>query len=158
MSKRVMIGGVVVLAVALAGFFGRFFGGFGTGEQGGENAKETTAENTALLSNTTARPDDRSPAAQTAAVYLDYRTVGVLEVIVDARSYTIRNDRNGARPVELGELIELAKRTPGNEEGVRVRVFRRESALVTTEKALQSALINAGLPQESIVWEQTLLK
>lgn len=85
---------------------------------------------------------------------------GGLQVLIDGRRYAVKQTDNGTseyRPVELSRLVDLAKQAPGDEDGVRVRIARRESSRATAERRLEDELMEAGLPPESIVWESELL-
>jgi hypothetical protein len=74
-------------------------------------------------------------------------------VLIDERSYFLRRVVDGQEEynrIELPELINLAKSTRGNEDGIRVRIFRRESSRASAENVLHEKLTEAGLPRQSI--------
>jgi hypothetical protein len=77
----------------------------------------------------------------------------VLEVVIDGREYSLRQSgdvKDEYVPASLSEVITLAKETPGNRDGVRVRVYRKGSALPSAEEALQRALQDAGLGESAV--------
>ena len=85
----------------------------------------------------------------------------VLTILVDGRHYSVWRKTlkgNGYIPAELDELIPLALNTKRNDEGLRVRILRSESARVTAWQKLQSELVQAGVPADSIVLTKDLVK
>jgi hypothetical protein len=85
----------------------------------------------------------------------------VLTILVDGRHYSVWRKTakgNGYFLAELEELIPLALAAKRNEAGLRVRILRSESARVTAWQKLQSELVQAGVPADSIVLAKDLVK
>jgi hypothetical protein len=77
----------------------------------------------------------------------------VLEVVIDGRDYALRQSgdvKDEYVPTSLNEVVAMAKESPGNRDGVRVRVYRRGTALPSAEEALQRALQDAGLGESTV--------
>ena len=84
----------------------------------------------------------------------------VLTILVEDRHYAVwRKTRkgNGYFPADLEKLVELASKAQPNDDGVRVRILRSKSARITAWKALQSGLVEAGIPAESIIVSKDLV-
>jgi len=86
---------------------------------------------------------------------------GVLTILVDGRHYAVwrsSDKSNGYHSAELAEVVQLALNAKPNDDGLRVRIQRSESARVTAWQKLQTELVQAGVPAESIVLTKDLVK
>lgn len=85
---------------------------------------------------------------------------GSLDVRIEDHAYFLRNG-SGAKaewvPADLDKIVALAKRAPGDDIGVRVRVIRGPSARASAEDALSSALLSAGLETSEIIKTSNLI-
>jgi len=159
MKKRLTIAGVLVVAVGIvAGKMG-MFPGLGNGS--GSNADTQVSVG---AENPTPPPKKSDPPIATPENDTDSKTStdppNVLEVIIDDRSYQLRQSSDGKEEyvaIELPALISLAKKTPGDEDGIRVRISRRESSRLSAESQLQEELTKAGLSRSAIQWREGLL-
>ena len=52
----------------------------------------------------------------------------------------------------LTKVVALAKAASGDEDGIRVRIYRKPSSRASTENELQDALIDAGITENQTVW------
>lgn len=154
-------GGVIVLIAAVAAWISGLFDGMGLGP--GAGAGLGTGQ--PIVTEPDGPPDDLESISHT-----DRADVGehggtpqelrVLEVVVAGRGYEVRREVNGEvrfQPVELSRVKALAARTTGNDEGIRVLIYRRDSALPQAERALDEALAEAGLEDPEIVRREDLL-
>lgn len=167
--KRTILGGVLAVGLVaglwLSDKLPHLGSGFGLGSggdgvlgkpdvsnvsvQSGDGSHSTDADSE--LSQTDAKPK------RTDAEPLD----DVLTILVEDRHYAVwkkTRKGNGYFPTDLEDLILLAQDTKPNAEGLRVRILRSESARVTAWQKLQSELVQAGLPAESIVLTKDLVK
>lgn len=88
-------------------------------------------------------------------------TNGVVEVLVDGRNYSLRRGTGADAEwiaAEPDVIASYAKQAKGDETGVRVRVFRRPSALALTEEKLAEELHAAGVTPAEIDFQEQLLK
>lgn len=153
MRIRTIAGTVVVLALALAGILKGLFPNFGGGGNGdgpgdGPRPQADAPEEPAVDPAPDVAPPDRVPPQ-------------VLNVLVEDRHYAVRRTAGGREiwnRVELDRVVALAEQTPGNADGVRVRIVRDESARASAEIELHERLLEAGLPKESIVTERDLIR
>lgn len=161
MRKRTMAkgGGVVVLIAAVAAWLSGLFDGMGLGP--GDGAGLGTGRPTATGPD--APPDDLS-VSHTDRAHVSEEggapELRVLEIVVAGRGYEVRREVDGEvrfRPVELSRVKSLAARTTGNDEGIRILIYRRESALPQAERALDEALAEAGIESSAIVQREELL-
>lgn len=167
--KRTILGGTLavglVAGIWLSGRLPQMGSGFGLGSGGdsvlGQPDTSTVAVQTdedVVKSDSNRDPVEPDPKPKrTDAEPLD----DVLTILVEDRHYAVwRRTRkgNGYFPAELDELIQLALATSSNEDGLRVRVLRSESARVTAWQKLQSELVQAGIPAEAIVLTKDLVK
>lgn len=167
--KRTVIGGTLavglVAGIWLSGKLPQMGSGFGLGSGGdGVLGQPDTSDVAVQNDDGAAKSDSTSDSAEhdpkpkrTDAEPLD----DVLTILVDGRHYSVwRKTRNGNGyfNAELDELIPLALNTKRNDDGLRVRILRSESARVTAWQKLQSELVQAGVPAESIVLTKDLVK
>ncbi len=167
--KRTVIGGILavglVAGIWLSGKLPHTGSGFGLGSGGDGVLGQPDSSNVAVQADGgTAKSDSTSDSVEhdqkpkrTDAEPLD----DVMTILVDGRHYSVwRKTRkgNGYFLAELDELIPLALATKRNDEGFRVRILRSESARVTAWQKLQSELVQAGVPAESIVLAKDLVK
>lgn len=167
--KRTVIGGTLavglVAGIWLSGKLPHTGSGFGLGSGGDGVLGQPDANNVAVQSDDGAAKsnsirdavDQVEKPKRTDVEPLD----DVLTILVDGRHYSVwRKTRNGNGYflADLNELIPLALNTKRNEEGLRVRILRSESARVTAWQKLQSELVQAGVPADSIVLTRDLVK
>ncbi len=167
--KRTVIGGTLavglVAGIWLSGKLPHTGSGFGLGSGGDGVLGQPDANNVAVQSDDDAAKsnsirdagDQVEKSKRPDAEPLD----DVLTILVDGRHYSVwRKTRNGNGYflAELDELIPLALNTNRNDEGLRVRILRSESARVTAWQKLQSELVQAGVPADSIVLTKDLVK
>ena len=163
MRKRTMAkgGGVIVLIAAVAAWLSGLFEGMGLGP--GDGAGLGTGRPT--VTGPDAPPHDlesvshtdRAQVAEDSGATPELR---VLEIVVAGSGYEVRREADGEvrfQPVELSRLKSLASRTTGNDEGIRILIYRRESALPQAERALDQALAEAGIESSAIVQRDELL-
>lgn len=167
--KRTVIGGTLAVGL-VAGIwlsdklphtgsgFGLGSGGDGVFGQPDANSVPVRSDDGAAKSDSTSESVEQGEKPKrTDTVPLD----DVLTILVDGRHYSVwRKTRNGNGYflAELNELIPLALNTKRNDEGLRVRILRSESARVTAWQKLQSELVHAGVPADSIVLTKDLVK
>ncbi|MBA3311694.1 MAG: hypothetical protein M3552_16615 [Planctomycetota bacterium] len=163
------IGAVVVVGLAwvLSNLFNMNIGGIGT-EDGGRVGLPTQ---TSISPSANEEIDTATPPAQSEPI-TEGETValegpdkaigvgGVVEVLVEDRSFSIRRG-SGEDAVwiaaEPDVIASYARQAEGDETGVRVRVFRRPSALASAEEELAEKLRSAGLTNAEIDVRQQLL-
>lgn len=170
--KRTILGGTLavglVAGIYLSGKLPHLGSGIGLGTGGDGLLGKPSVENVAVKVGNESKPQDAgvsddldqekpSRPKRTDAVPPD----DVLTILVEDRHYAVwRKTRkgNGYFPAEIEKLVELASNTQPNEDGVRVRILRSKSARVTAWKGLQSKLVEAGIPAESIVIPRDILE
>lgn len=159
-QRKVFAGGVVALGVGLA-FLLRGIGldigtgGSGPGESQTETVSETDGDIMADLSNDP-QVIPMSPEKRPEANPLP-DTSQLLTVIVEERHYLWGTNDAEPIPVQdiaLADIIEKARQTQGNEQGIRVRIYHKGSALPSAENELMAALREAGLSETDIYFEQ----
>jgi len=91
-------------------------------------------------------PPDAQASIVPASVNDSTPIVEKLDILIDGHKFLIKSGKaNVYREIKLVELIEKAKTTTGDEDGVRVEIVRRENARASAEESLQSGLRGAGL-------------
>lgn len=150
------IGAVAVVGVAwlLSTLFNVDLGGLGIGQYAmvpseGTQTEESTPEepaNTATDSQDVGKvPSDRmvSTANPAASIGAD----GRVDVRIEDRQYQLRGEESGPKwvPATLEAVVAAAKRAPGDDAGIRVRVLRAPSSRPSAEQALTDALYKAGV-------------
>jgi len=155
--KRLMYagGGVLILGIILGQFFG-LTPGINTGSGEGEEKTAPTEDSSAILASTDSdmvpvliQPEPKQKS-------LAELPLKVLDILIDDRSYLIKassQSQDRYRPAEIKEVIQLAKRTTGDEDGIRVRVYRKGSARVIPESLLKDELKQAGFAPQMVDWK-----
>lgn len=175
-TARAATGGVALVGAILLLMFFRGTGvGIGTDGEG-ENDKGNSSETPeteskdpnpspelASMGNPSPDPFATSPTEPEAAaepeepelsrdeqVATGQKTLGIL---IDERSYLLKipgTPQDVFRPSTLERVVELAQMVPGDSNGIRVTVLRRETARTTAEQQLKQALAATGITDDAI--------
>ena len=173
--KRTILGGTlaigVIAGIYLSGKLPHMGSGFGLGTGGDSVIGQPDTSQVAVKAGDAAKSsasseDDHGERDLTAKPIKPLRTEeappdDVLTILVEDRHYAVwRKTRkgNGYFPAELDDVIRMALKTPPNDDGLRVRIVRSTSARVTAWKSLQTELVKAGVPAESIVVPKELVE
>lgn len=167
------VGAVVVVGLAwlLSNLFNIRLGGIGT-DDGGRIGLPTETSVIDREDDPAAPLDQSEPVVDSAdeqAVSVEdsggaadsVGSSGAVEVLIDDRMYFIRRGVGehakwvAAEPEVISSYAAQAK---GDATGVRVRIFRRPSALASAEKEIADALRAAGIPASQIDLREPLLE
>lgn len=156
LKKRTWLGVAVAAGVLVGMNLPDFWKGFGGG--GGPNplGLGPPAGNRPAPSDT----DAKEPAVSTVTHTRESegaRSSGLspaIKVVIAERSLWLRSG-DEERPIEVAEVVELVKRSAGDADGIRLRIYRKPSSRPSAESALQSALADAGIPENAILWAPT---
>lgn len=175
-SSRAGVGaGAALIGLALFLLFRGF--GFGPGSGSGEDSGGTEsqgsgqeASDSMILAANTDAPSTSEDAEKTREKRSDDdRANGltvdeakaiagnVLTVLIDEHDYLMQIPGTTDvvyRRCELPRLIELAKLTQGDTNGIRVRILRRESARASAESQIRIDLVHAGISDDAVVMPQ----
>ncbi len=174
-SSRAGVGaGAALIGLALFLLFRGF--GFGPGDGSGEGTggnQNTGEESESGDSRILAANADSSAASESPGESPEsndsQRTNGlsrdeekaisgnVLTVLIDEHDYLMQIPGTTDvvyRRCELPRLIELAKLTKGDTNGIRVRILRRESARASSESQIKIDLAHAGITADAVVMPQ----
>jgi hypothetical protein len=106
--------------------------------------------------------DDQSVAVEDSNATTDaVGAGGAVEVLIDDRTFFIRRGVGeharwvAAEPAVISSYASQAK---GDATGVKLRIFRRPSALASAEKELSDTLQEAGIPASKIDLREQLLE
>ena len=80
-----------------------------------------------------------------------------VRVVIRDRGFFLKSG-DEETPIELGELITLIQSAQGDEDGIKLRVYRSASARVTTELALRDALKAAEIADAAIHTPQDVVE
>ncbi len=162
LRRRLTIAAAVAL-VALGIWLGKVlqfpggFGGSGIGLTGpGQKQSQPSADDRHKADDSPANGATASVVSHQGKSSVKGEAGGLpelLEIRIEERSYSVRDARDENQPyqtVDLPQLIEQVRRTPGNADGVRVRIVRTAPARYTTETRLYEALERAGIPNDAI--------
>jgi hypothetical protein len=141
---RYVAGGALALGIAAGVWLGDWFKGFGPGggegsglRRSGEGVQTSVASGNGAELGVTAASLDRIPPVTT------------LRVVIRDRSYFLRDGATDT-PVELSALVEAAQRQPPDDDGIKLRLYRTNTARVTAELQLKDALHAAGIADAAI--------
>ncbi|MCC7422580.1 MAG: hypothetical protein IT428_20050 [Planctomycetaceae bacterium] len=166
-SARV-VGGIAVVAAAVGLYLGTKLPGFGLGGGKGTGSgspedlvvstEKTTGKRTVREASPPTIPENKpSPAGETKPKSL--AAVTSLDVVIDGDGYQLRKgpSESDTKDASLDEILGLVRNFPPDKEGVRVRVFRKGTALPSAENRLQAALKDAGVPSSEVLVVKELI-
>ena len=153
-QTRNFLGAVLLAGVGLGVYLGKFnfgWGGgnqFGIGSSGSETQVTTAAGNVKPLEATKVKEE------------LPIAVPDVVRILIDDRQYYLRSDNGGEQdvPIELPKLMRLIEQAPGDNDGLRVRVYLKTTARASAEENLKTALKEAGINEASVFWVPTPVK
>ena len=158
MRKRAFAGITVVLGVVIATLLNGGLPGFGT-RNGNADEDGSTAE--VFASTEPESPAEAPPAQPEEEPKAEEKSenkpdIKVLDILVDGHDYQISLRGKGYTTFPLARIVETAKVTSGNEDGIRVRILRRDSARVVAWSRLYEALEDAGISKDAILMPHDL--
>ena len=154
--KRNILGAALVAGIGLGVYLGQFKGfglggsnNWGIGSPNAQTSVSTDGTNqsktTTNLSNDSDKTSDDAPTA----------VPKVVKVIIDDRAYLLRGANGNNSSITLSNLIKLIKQAPGDEDGVRVRIYEKANARMSADENLKKALEEAEIPSTAIFWVPT---
>jgi hypothetical protein len=166
--KRTILGGTLAVGLGvglwLSGKLPQMGSGFGLGSGGdgmlGKPDPSEVAASNDQADNSAADHDSEKHTPNLTRTEAEPPVDHLLTILVDGRTYSVWRTSpksNGYYPADLDELVQLALNAKPNDEGLRVRILRSESARVTAWQKLQSELVQAGVPADEIVLTKDLV-
>ena len=165
-QKRTWLAGAVAAGVLVGINMPEFWKGPGTG--GGTSVVPGTQGTTESKTDSSAQAEKPVTATRTVSESSPLKSPNsspatpppvekpaVIKVTVDERTFSLRSEEAGERPIELRELIEMVKTAKGDADGIRLRIYRKPSSRASAEMALQTALTDAGIREEAVHWVPT---
>lgn len=145
-SKKVALGGGCILALGiLMGMYMKI-----PGWGGGTMVSTSTGDQTETASSSNSDQTDNN-----------LPTAGLITVLIDDRAYSIAKadgDNIVYTPTAIAAIVQQAQQVPGNEDGIKVRVLRKESARATAESNLRNALVDAGIDAGAIYMPRSFVQ
>ncbi|QDV20746.1 hypothetical protein Pan153_54240 [Gimesia panareensis] len=162
--KRLMYagGGVLILGIILGQFFGLTPGinsGPGQGEDQSESQPEESSSSIMASTESDVVPVLVQPEPKPQKTLAEL-PLQVLDILIDDRSYLVKAEsqpREQYQPAEMEQILKLVARATGDEDGIKVRVYRTGSARVVPEKVLKEELKKAGLGSPQVEWKVHLI-
>jgi len=149
---RNVLGAVLVAGIATGIYVGKFWKGFGGGSSLGVGVGDPQANSQAGADakspeiKTPDRPEPESPPPADVP--------RVVRVVIDDQSYFVRSE-GGDEPIDLKQIVALTRAAAGDEDGIRIRIYRKFSSRTSAELALSAALVEAGIKDDQTVWVPT---
>jgi hypothetical protein len=123
-----------------------------------EQAEMTGQQARVAVAIKSADPEQAAGVAQPATL----APLEVVDVVIDGDVYWVgtgkQNDTVVRQPRTIGEIIQACGQSEGDPSGVRIRVTRTFEATARAERALVSALTDAGLTDDEIDVRRTLVQ
>ena len=149
--------GVVGVAWLLVNVFNLDLGGVGGGGDERLGLPEPATQSAPVHDSVPAEPPVQSEP-ETGLVSTDnpaqaVGSGGVVEVLVDDRTYSLRHGTGAEAEwiaAEPEAVVAYARQAEGSESGVRVRILRTPSARATAEERLIESLRDAGIAMNEI--------
>ena len=160
LSKRNILGAVLVAGIAAGVYLGNVWKGFGGGSIQGIGIGDPSPKPTQKSSDSTqaAKNDTKNGVEPKSDPASDKTSTEqapqVVKVVIADRSYFLRS-ADGDQAAELKQVVSVAKTAAGDEDGIRVRVYRKLSSRTAAEIALRDALVAAGITDEQTAWVAT---
>jgi hypothetical protein len=146
---RNIAGVALVLGVAAGVWLSDVWKGIGSGEGiGVGNGKTVVSLESGDATDAAPELGVEGPASTTNAGK-------TLRVVIRDRSYFLKN---GAKetPTTLDELVQSLRGVSGDDDGVKLRVYRAENARVTADVQLREALQAADVPEAATYWSNDI--
>lgn len=168
-ATRAASGGVILVGAVLMLLFFRG-GGLGVGVDSPGESEDSGTQDTATTEaqsnispdlSSVASPEQKTPQPKESEstepkltideqVATGQKTLGIL---IDERSFLLRipgTPQDVFRESTLERLVELAQMVPGDSNGIRVTILRRETARTTAEQELKRALEASGIGANAV--------
>ncbi|HET6426506.1 MAG TPA: hypothetical protein VFG20_22630 [Planctomycetaceae bacterium] len=145
---RNLIGGALALGVICGVWIADWLPnlGWGLGTGGGVGVG---IGNTGIMG--TPSGDDKNAEFNVGREHVDKTSGKSLRVVIEDWNYLLRRG-DKETPIELDALVKEVSKVEGDADGVRLRVYRRESARATAEDKLRHALTAAKIPWDTAVY------
>ena len=144
---RNVVSVVLVLGVAAGLWLSEFWKGFGFGDGKGPGLGD--GDKAVAVST-----DDEGGAAPELGVdgpASTTHTGQTVRVVIRDRDYFLKEGRKET-PLPLDRLVNTVREMPGDDDGIRLRVYRADTARVTAELELREALQKAEIPESATYW------
>lgn len=151
--KRNILGTALIAGIGMGVYLGQFKGfGLGGGSQFGLGLSDGETQATIESPAGAIKPLDIKPVDPENSV-TSQDVSDVVRVLIDDRKFKLKSEISGAEiPVDLKKLIELIQQAPGDEDGLRVRIYRTTTSRASAEESLKQELTAAGIDETAIFW------
>ncbi len=147
---RNLLGGALVVGVICGVWLGDFLPGLGTGGGIGFGVGSTGVMGTPT-------GVDRAAEFNVGKEHVDKTAGKSLRVVVKDWNYFVRTGDKDT-PITLEDLVERVAQLPGDADGIKLRVYRTESARATAEHRLQDALKTASVAESAIYFAPDIVE
>lgn len=134
---RNMLGGALIVGLITGAYFSDWVPGLGSGG------------NATISLNADATDKGDNTAEFNVGTETGHGTGGPLKVVIKDWNYFVRVGKTDT-PIELADLIAAIGTAKGDPDGIRLRVYRTDSARATAEHKLQDALKTAGIAESAV--------
>lgn len=149
--KRNILGATLIAGIVVGTYLPNFWNGFGGGSIVGVGVGDPKTGTPSQDSEDSAsKPEDKAKPVESDSKPLE-NVPPVIKVVIDERSYFLRS-AEGDRPIEVPEVIALAKAAAGDADGIRIRIYRKKTSRIKAEQDLQDSLVAAGVSDSAILW------
>jgi len=151
--KRNILGAALLAGIGLGVYLGQWggFGFFGSGKGIGTGQGDGLSQTQVNSASSSSQSSKRSTAETLEKESETDKVTDVVSVVIEEKQF-LRLDGKKTTPMTLAKLIDLVKEAPGNDDGVRLKIYEKESARASAEEALKTALEKADVPAEAIFW------
>ena len=158
--KRNFLGAALLAGIGLGVYLEKLNFGWGDGNQFGIANTGTGDGNDTQVSVAPVDVINKPAEAIKEADELPIAVPDVVRVLIDERQYYLRSEIGGGQDllIALPKLIDIVSQAPGDEDGLRVRVYRRSTARASAEEKLKTAFAEAGINDAAIFWVPTPVK
>ena len=147
---RYIVGGALILGIAAGVWLGDFLKGFGlgTGNGVGIGSSGTAAVQVSTDAGSNGKTDSAADLGVSGETMPTDRPES-LSVYIQDRDYYLRVG-DGESPIDLPALVDMARSTTGDGDGIKVRIYQTGSARVTALLQLRDALKAADIPEAAV--------
>ena len=146
--KRNILGVVLIAGIWLGAYLGKWGlglgDGFGLGKGGNVGLPTDSGSSTENGEQTIVGMDQgESPTLP--------RSTKFVKVLIDDREFLLVD---GAKetPITLPKLMELVQQVPGDDDGIRLRIYEKATARMSTEESLKEAIEREKIPDTAVIW------
>lgn len=147
--KRNILGVVLIAGIWLGAYLGKWGLGLGDGLGLGPGSHASIPSGTNNPSSESENAQPFEPEKEKSVALPE--STKFVKVMIDDRNYLLVNGTK-EEPISLPKLMELVNQAPGDEDGIRLRIYEKSTARMSAEEGLKEAIEKEKIPETAVIW------